>query len=392
MIANTHSIRTPWAHAVALAVLTSACSNADPVPDLDDVGVATGAVSQATIDQVESVIDGMIDVEDYYYSRRPALCVGYIASGTQFNRVCTGQTRRSSASEAAYPPATTVANDETIFRIGSLSKLFTGSYQAMRRLDANSLSGGCSNASALCYNEKLVDHITYSASQCTQNCTRKGNITLLQLANHTAGLAKNGTYFSGTPYDEALLFDDFEQIAVGPPNVYEYSNIGFALLSQALESGLSGQFVDHVETRLLGPLGMVDTMGDVSGLLPRIAQDVGGQVGADDAWGPAFTGSAGYWSNLDDMMEFLRWHLGFVSVPSIDPIVDESVNNRLGWGVTYNWDGSGATLVGKNGAANGYQAYIGYLRGTEKGVVILLAEPTYVDPQAFGEYILEILR
>jgi len=384
---------------LALAALTAALAGCgaeapesaiDEAADLGEVGQAL--VSQAKIDAADQIIDDFIANLQAEPGRTPAVCIGYTASGSQFRRVCAGQTRTDSTSDILWPPATTYANDETIFRIGSLSKLFTGSLLAARKLDAAALSGGCSNASAMCYDEKLVDHIGANMASCTVDCAAKNAVTLKNLANHQSGLPKNALLYPLVQYTDPLLEADYVAIALGTPT---YSNFGFALLAHALEDNSTQGYRQQVQSRLLGPLGMVDTMVDPSSAdIPRLAQSPGNNPGATDAWGPAFDGSGGYHSTLDDLMEFLRWHESYISVPSVDAIRTETVDNKLGWGVEKQWPNGASTdptLVSKNGASTGFESYIGFLKGTGKGVVVLFAYPDD-DPTTVGEAVLDALR
>lgn len=95
-----------------------------------------------------------------------------------------------------------------------------------------------------------------------------GDVTLRELATHTAGLPRDGAHFKpgvcwvlgtgcfGT--DAAALASDLRGAALAGRGAASYSNLGIAALGTALERATGLGYADLIQ-RITGPLGMTET-------------------------------------------------------------------------------------------------------------------------------------
>jgi len=140
-------------------------------------------------------------------------------------------------------------------------------------------------------------------------------ITLLDLATHTAGLPREiSAYPRKAPH---FTFPDYSQrwdwlprqTLVSPPGTAAlYSNIGFDLLGDALASAAGKSYAALLHDRLLEPLGMWDTT-----LFPS-AEQCARLLGGSGDEGPCTStvesgASGGVYSTSADMVKFLRYLL-----------------------------------------------------------------------------------
>ena len=87
-------------------------------------------------------------------------------------------------------------------------------------------------------------------------------ITLLSLANHTSGLPPSDRMFSRFapyPVERMHAFLSSTQLTSAPGDSYRYSNLGAALLGQALAARAGKTYEELVVDRVCGPLRMAST-------------------------------------------------------------------------------------------------------------------------------------
>ncbi len=231
-------------------------------------------------------------------------------------------------------------------------------------------------------------------------------ITLLDLATHSAALPREmGEAPQGvmprawpTRADRWSWLEHFT-LPWAPGTVAAYSNVGFDLLADAIETAGGEPYPDLLREKVTGPLGMADT-----GFSPTAEQCarlmVGGGIG-----GPApcvdtraTDGSGGLYSTGNDMARWLRHNLdGSNETLALSHAVwrqrqalpaaigfDEAgpmAGLGLGW-VIVNADGIRPTLIAKTGGGVGFMSYIAFAPG--RGVGVFAAINT-VSFGAFGK-------
>ncbi|WP_051297490.1 serine hydrolase domain-containing protein [Brevibacterium album] len=178
------------------------------------------------------------------------------------------------------------ADAHTAFEIASLTKTFTAA------LFADAVERGEVEPETTL--GELVPEVTGEAAE----------VPLVSLATHTSGLPRLGfagplhmvrtfaaPYYAGNPYagiDEGDLVTMLNRASVTPGQGFEYSNLGFDALGLAVARAAGAPYRELLETRILAPLGMHET----------VLLETAGDVPAHAAAGYTATGdrSAYWWS------------------------------------------------------------------------------------------------
>ena len=147
-----------------------------------------------------------------------------------------------------------IPNDQTVFEIGSVSKVFTCLLLSEMVLDGE---------------VKLSDPVSKYLPATVHVPTRNGKqITLLDLATHHSGLPKMPTNYTWgkVPYSTQDLFDflNHYQLTRDPGEKYEYSNLGVGLLADALALRAGKDYATLLRTRITEPLRMNRTALDLT--------------------------------------------------------------------------------------------------------------------------------
>jgi D-alanyl-D-alanine-carboxypeptidase/D-alanyl-D-alanine-endopeptidase len=137
---------------------------------------------------------------------------------------------------------------DTTFEIGSLSKVFAGVLLAEAELRAEIA---------------LDDPLAKYLPDWTLPERDGAKMTLRQAATHTTGLPwmpDNWVKTSGgvTRYSEAMLREYLAAYTLpsAPGELYQYSNVGSALLARALANRAGRSYPELLEERIFAPLGM----------------------------------------------------------------------------------------------------------------------------------------
>ncbi len=223
-------------------------------------------------------------------------------------------------------------------------------------------------------------------------------ITLADLATHTSGLPRMPRNYA--PEDPHNPFADYtvEQLYafvsghtltrdVGVQ--YEYSNIGAGLLGHALARRLGTDFETAVKERITGPLGMRDTVIQLTrDQQKRLAHghDEDGRPVSNWDLKEAFAGAGALRSTANDLLAFLAVVLGYRDgplKPAMDaqlafpmrPASDEyaeaagfEVSVGLGWHALENERGR---VVMHGGGTGGYLTFMGLNLERGWGAVVL---------------------
>lgn len=268
----------------------------------------------------------------------------------------------------------TTVNEQSIFEIGSISKVFTCIMLADEVLKGNMI---------------LSDPISKYLPEGVTVPTRNGRvITLLDLATHTSGLPRmpdnfnpsdpSNPYIDYTPelmYEFISSYDLTRDIGAE----YEYSNYGMGLLGHILELQTGKSYETLLIEKITTPCDMPNTRLTLTkDMLKHLAKPhaQGVEVSNWDLTGLA--GAGGIRSNAIDMVHFIKANMG-VTKSSIynamllsHDVAYENVANQFKIGLAWHYAQNGEdTIVWHNGATGGYKAFTGFIEGTTKGVVVL---------------------
>jgi len=160
-----------------------------------------------------------------------------------------------SADLAAGKPAT----PETVYRVASITKLFTAT-MLLRLRDQGRLS----------LDDPLEKHLPEVRFRTHDADPRP--VSLRQIASHSAGIPRDldRDYFGDAPFpttDELLVEAAGMDLALLPMTHLKYSNVGYSLLGRALERVAGCRYEEYVRRHILEPLGMSSSGFDPTGTI-----------------------------------------------------------------------------------------------------------------------------
>lgn len=258
---------------------------------------------------------------------------------------------------------------DTLFQVGSISKIFTATL-IMQLVD-----------------EALVDLdtpvIAYLPALRLADEAATRTVTLHHLLTHTSGFY--GDRFDDFGYgDDALstslaAFPSLRQYTP-PGETWAYCNTGFQLSGAVIEAVLGASFETAMRDRILTPLGLDHTFYFAHEVLTRphaVGHNTPPPPGDDRPntpevareWGRSRCRAAqgGITSNVGDLLTFAAFHMGDGTAGGRRTLISESVRAMqqplveaalspywgIGWAVEQ-IDGVG--IVGHGGTTNGFQA------------------------------------
>lgn len=272
-------------------------------------------------------------------------------------------------------------SENSVFEIGSISKTFTGI------LLANAVLKG---------EVKLDDAAQKYLPAGVVMPTRNGSsITLQHLANHTSSLPRMPDNFRPAnpanpfaDYSEQQIYDFLKNHTLSRDigSQYEYSNFAMGLLGHilALKKGI---IYEHLMTDVIAtPLDMPNTR---IALTPDMKKNLAfGHVGnlQVENWDIlSLAGAGGIRSTAVDMTKYVRANMGLTTSKLTNAMQLAQKNSRtegstpgvgLGWHLMSK---DGEEIVWHNGGTGGYRTFIGFVKGTTKGVVVLSNSANSVD-------------
>ena len=276
----THDIDT--ARRVALGLLSAA-------------SLTMSAPGAALADPLlEEIVEFTGDVL-YLQSKVPGLIIGAVRNGEM---AIHGVGEMSDGGEAP--------DGDTVLRIGSITKAFTGQVLAQLAADGT-----------VSLTQKVGELAPDVGAGADANIT---NIRLIDIATQSSGLPRELPHDPGPPDDPfapitRAAFADWlktEPLLFAPGTGVLYSNFGFDLLSIALSEAAKKPYPELLAEHVTGPLGMADTtfvLNDAQ--KERLMQGHGfdGKALPDVPTGSVIVGSGGLYSTPKDLLRWMQWHL-----------------------------------------------------------------------------------
>ena len=285
-----------------------------------------------------------------------------------------------------------VLNGDTIFEIGSITKVFTS------LLLSDMVQHG---------EVALTDPVSKYLPAGVKMPERNGRqITLLDLATHTSGLPRLPTNLKpkdpANPYAEYTVAQLYEflssyQLTRDIGSQYEYSNLGGGLLGHVLSLRAGMDYAALIINRVTGPLGMKDTSISLSPEMgARMATGHDNNLNAVDNWDmPTLAGAGALRSTANDLLTFLAAALGYTKTPLAPamaamltvrrPSGTPGMEAALGWQVLTR---DGQELYAHDGGTGGYRSFIGYDPKNRVGVVVLANTATNAGVVDIGLHLL----
>ncbi|MEO8026615.1 MAG: serine hydrolase [Bryobacteraceae bacterium] len=282
-------------------------------------------------------------------------------------------------------------NADSVFEIGSISKVFTALLLA-DMIERGEVTADTPVAKLLPDSVKVPE--------------RNGKqITLLDLSMQISGLPRMPTNFRPADpenpfadYTAAKLYEFLNGYALTRDigEKYEYSNLGVGLLGFALARKSGMTYEELLRKRILVPLGMTSTSITLSAdQRKRLA------IGHDAGLNPvknwdldALAGAGAIRSTVNDMLKFVAANLELTPSPLQAAMRRmRSVHRDTGvpdleilmaW---HRFNKYGTAIVWHNGGTAGYRTFAGFDMAAKKGVVVLCN--TSLDNDDLGRHILE---
>ena len=263
--------------------------------------------------------------------------------------------------------------DSTVWQIGSLTKVFTGTLLAVM---------------VLRHEVALDDPISRYLPGWTVPQFRGRAITLLDLATQSSGLPRLPTNFapadSQNPYadyDETRLRSFLASYALTrePGTQYEYSNLGMGLLGFVLAKRAGKTYEVLLRERVLDPLGMRDTRVVLNtGQRMRLATGHDAKFAPTPDWQfSALQGAGALYSTLDDMVRFAsavrnrdREPLGAAISFAMTPRRSTSGSDSIGLAWQYARSDS-MQMWWHNGGTAGFRSWLSFAPASRRVVIAL---------------------
>ncbi len=266
-------------------------------------------------------------------------------------------------------------NGDTLFEIGSITKVFTSVILA----------------DMVVHGEVKMETPVAQLLPAAVNLPRRNGrqITLLDLAMHVSGLPRMPPDFKPAEMENPFAGFDAPQLYgflsgyklprdIG--SQYEYSNLGAGLLAHALARKAGISYGELLRIRILDPLGMTST-----GIVLSEDQKRRLAKGYDSSLLPArnwdfdvLAGAGALHSTANDLLKFLAAALELNTTPltpalrlmsTVHHATDSpDMEIMLGWHV---WKRFGARIVWHNGVTGGYWSFIGFDPLKRIGAVVL---------------------
>lgn len=264
-----------------------------------------------------AALDAMVDA-DLQEHGVPGIAVGVVVDG---------ELSHVHGAGVADLRTKVVPDADTVFRIGSITKSFTGlAILALR------------DEGVLGLDDPLA-RIVPEAAGLTYPTRDSPPLTLRQLLTHTSGLPRLGDFNYTRPDSEPSEQEILHSLTGfpvqnAPGTVGVYSNLGFGLLGIAVGKAAHVPLRTFMAKRIFAPLGMTSTAFDPSalpagrlatgyekGLLGRLAPAPPWRLGASE-------GAGGIYSTVRDMARYVAFQLDAYpprSAPEAGPVRRSSV-------------------------------------------------------------------
>jgi CubicO group peptidase (beta-lactamase class C family) len=271
-----------------------------------------------------------------------------------------------------------VADTNTIYRIGSITKTFTAVI-LMQLVQEGKV--------------RLDDPVEIYVPEVKslQGYPIKKKITLRQLASHTSGLNREPSLPDADvgPTEQweskVLLCIPATSFNCPPGEKFLYSNIGFALLGLALERASGVPFIEMVQQRIFSPLHMDDSFFSLSGnKKSRLAEGIDNEreENIDTVLPLQETGGRGYrvpnggiYSTPADLAKFVISLMSggtplLTSGSFHEMKQSPQWNGNYGLGLMISHE-RGINMIGHNGSVPGYTAQFEFLERGGYGIILM---------------------
>lgn len=264
------------------------------------------------------------------------------------------------------------ATAQTVYRVGSVSKLFTD-LGIMKHVEAGTVD--------------LDGPITDVLPDFRPTNPFDGEITLRQLMSHRAGLVREppvGHYFDDTaPTLEATVASLVEtELVYAPEARAKYSNAGIAVVGEALASVADQPFAEHLRDEVLAPLEMSSSSFEANATVRARLADaqmwtIDGRVFPAPTFPLGMAPAGSMYSTVLDLAAFMSWMFeggDVVQAETLEAMWTPQFapeGTREGFGIGFAvGDFEGHRSIGHGGAIYGFSTELLALPEEGLGVVV----------------------
>jgi D-alanyl-D-alanine carboxypeptidase len=299
------------------------------------------------------------------------------------------------------------ATPDTVYRIASITKLFTSTAILQLR-----------DAGRLRLDDRVVDHLPWFAIK--QAHPEAPAITIRHLLTHTAGLPRE----AGFPYwtdgkfptqDELRERLPMQETVFPTETEWKYSNLGLTLAGEIVAAVSGLPYAQYVGERILGPLDMRRTWVDTppadhsdlaTGYTRRLPS--GNRSRAPFTDGRAIAPAANMATSVSDLARFAALQFGNGRVRDVQILRASTLREMhrvhwlepewtAGWGLGFRVTReNGKTFVGHSGRLRGYRTMLHLCPADRIGAIVMInaddGNPPLFAEKVFRWVAPEILR
>jgi serine-type D-Ala-D-Ala carboxypeptidase/endopeptidase len=277
---------------------------------------------------------------------------------------------------------------DTIFEIGSISKVFT-----------SLLLADMVNRKEVTLDDPAAQYLPEHVRMPERNGKP---IRLLDLATHSSGLPNAPSNMNrkdpANPYADYSVDELYEFLSGytslrDPGSEVEYSNLGAGLLGHILARRAGTDYESLVRSRITHPLGMPDTGITLTpSMKQRMATGHNAMLAPVANWDlPTLAGAGALRSSTNDMLTFLEAFLGYKESP-LAPSMKAMLGVRRPVGKASFEIGMGWFVFGEHvwhdGGTGGFRSFVGYDPKNRAGVVAFSNASTFGGVSDIGMYLL----
>jgi len=284
-------------------------------------------------------------------------------------------------------------NGDTIFEIGSVTKVFTS------LLLADMVQRG-----EVALDDPVAKYLPPEVRMPERNGR---SITLVDLSTHTSSLPRLPANLNpkdlNNPYadysvEQLYQFLSGYQLTRDIGSRYEYSNLGGGLLGHVLARRAGMDYEALVRSRICDPLGMASTRVTLTPeMRARLAVGHNQALDSVENWDtPSLAGAGALRSTANDLLTFLAANLGYTKTPLAPamagmlrvrrPTDQPGLEIALGWHIFTTND---KEIIWHNGGTGGYRSFVAYDPKARTGVVALSNAFTGAGVDDIGRHLLD---